>query len=96
MSGQRAGTGQFAVAEFQEERTGLSSQACPHVTRQVVGSDRPLSMAWISDELLAKTQRVWSKAFGRPVGVEEAVEILANVKHLAEAAVRAREGAEAQ
>ena len=41
-------------------------------------------MAWISDEFLAKTKRVWSKAYGRDVGDAEAVEILRNVKRTAE------------
>jgi len=50
---------------------------------------RPLSMAWISDELLAETIEVWSEAYGRPVGEEEAVEILMNVKRLGEVMVNA-------
>lgn len=57
---------------------------------------RPLSMAWISDELLAETQRVWSKAYGRPIGEEEAVEILTNVKHLAQALMKAKQGGDAK
>ena len=55
-----------------------------------------MSMAWISDELLAKTQRVWSKAYGHPVGVEEAVEILTNVKHLAQALMKAKRGGDVE
>ena len=51
-----------------------------------------MSMAWISDELLARTRRVWSNAYGRPVGTEEAAEILTNVKHLAEALAKAKYG----
>ena len=58
----------------------------------VQGPQRPLSIAWISDELLAKTRRVWSKAYGRPVSTEEAVEILTNVKHMAEALLKAKRG----
>ena len=53
---------------------------------------RPLSVAWISDELLAKTRRVWSKAYGRPVSTEEAVESLTNVKHMAEILLKAKRG----
>ena len=53
---------------------------------------RPLSIAWISDELLAKTRRVWSTAYGRPISTEEAVEILTNVKRLAEVLVKAKRG----
>ena len=55
-----------------------------------------MSMAWISDELLAKTQRVWSRELGRPVGVEEAVEMLTNVKHLAEALMKAKQGGDVE
>jgi len=50
---------------------------------------RPLSMAWISDELLAETVEVWSEAYGCPVSEEEAVEILMNVKRLGEVMVNA-------
>ena len=57
---------------------------------------RPLSMAWISNELLAQTQRVWSRAYGRPIGEEEAVEILTNVKHLAQALMKAKQGGDAK
>ena len=58
--------------------------------------ERPLSIAWISDELLAKTQRVWSKAYGRPVSSKEAVEILTNVKHMAETLLTAKRGGDTQ
>ena len=54
--------------------------------------ERPLSLAWISDELLARTQQVWSRAYGRPVSEEEAVEILRNVKQLAEVLLEAKRG----
>ena len=52
---------------------------------------RPLSMAWISDELLAETIDVWSQAYGRPVSEDEAVEILMNVKRLGEVLLRTRQ-----
>ena len=51
---------------------------------------RPLSMAWISDELLAKTIDVWSRNYGRPISEDEAVEILMNVKRFAEVLLEAR------
>lgn len=51
---------------------------------------RPLSMAWISDELLAETIDVWSGAYGRPISEDEAVEILMNVKRLGEVLLKAR------
>ena len=53
-------------------------------------------MAWISNELLAQTQRVWSRAYGRPIGEEEAAEILTNVKHLAQALMKAKQGGDAK
>ena len=46
--------------------------------------ERPLSLEWITDDLLQYTQDVWSKAYGREVSEDEAVEILLNVKRLAE------------
>ena len=56
----------------------------------VSGDRRPLSMAWISDELLAETIDVWSENYGRPIGRDEAVEILMNVKRLAEVLITMR------
>jgi hypothetical protein len=50
----------------------------------------PVSTAWITDELLQDTRRVWSKAYGRVVSPEEAVEILMNVRRLAEVLWSAR------
>jgi len=44
----------------------------------------PLSAAWISDDLLRNTQEVWSELAGREISADEAVEILINVKNLAE------------
>ena len=44
---------------------------------------------WITDELLAETQRVWSRAYGRKVTADEAVDILANVRRLAEVLLHA-------
>jgi len=53
--------------------------------------DRPLSLAWITDELIAETQRVWSPHYGRDLSPDEALEILRNVKRFAEALADARE-----
>jgi hypothetical protein len=49
--------------------------------------DRPLSLAWMTDELIAETQRVWSPHYGRDLTPDEAVEILRNVKQFAELAM---------
>ncbi len=73
------------------EMTGFPGPVMEPV--QPLGGDgRPLSLAWISDELLARTQKVWSRAYGRPVSEEEAVEILRNVKQLAEVLLEAKRG----
>jgi len=45
----------------------------------------PLSRAWISEALIADHRRVWSRIYRRPVSIEEAVEIIMNIKRLAEA-----------
>jgi hypothetical protein len=47
-------------------------------------AERPLYCTWMTDELIAETRRVWSKAYGRVISDEECIEILANVKRLAE------------
>lgn len=47
-------------------------------------------MAWMTDELIDETRRVWSKAYGRVLAAEEAVEILMNVRRLAETMLRAQ------
>lgn len=60
------------------ESTGLPRQNEDPVTR------RPLSLAWISDELIDETRRVWSPEYNRVLSTEEAVEILMNVRRLAE------------
>ena len=54
---------------------------------------RPNAQEWMSDELIADTRRVWSAAYGRVISADEAVEILNNVRRLADVLVRAeREG----
>jgi hypothetical protein len=44
---------------------------------------------WISDELLAETQWVWSQAYDREIAADEAIQILLNVRRLAEVLLRA-------
>jgi hypothetical protein len=60
------------------ESTGLPPNPAQHDQGQ------PAVPAWVSDELLRKTQAVWSAVYGREVSAAEAVEILVNVKALAE------------
>ena len=59
------------------ELAGLPPENGPHV-------QGPLSAAWISDDLLRNTREVWSELAGREISADEAVEILINVKNLAE------------
>ncbi len=44
-----------------------------------VGRPRPALPAWITDELIAETRRVWSRHLQRVVSDEEAVEMLQGV-----------------
>jgi len=48
-------------------------------------------MQWLTDELVAETRRVWSKAYARVISAEEAIEILTNVRRLAEVLLRAEQ-----
>ena len=74
--------------EIAPESTGFVGPDEEVVTGREAAA-RPLSTAWISDELLAETIDVWSEAYGRPIGEEETVEILMNVKRLGEVMVSA-------
>ena len=53
---------------------------------------RPLSLAWVSDELIAETQRLWSVRYGREVAVDEAIDrcVFARACALSGARVRPR------
>ncbi len=55
---------------------------------------RPVSTEWLSDERIAKARRVWSKAYGRVISQDEAVEIVMNVRRLAEVLFSAEENNE--
>ena len=52
----------------------------------------PLSAEWISEELLLETRKLWSRAYKRVISIDEAIEILMNVKRVAEVLVRIQEG----
>lgn len=53
--------------------------------------ERPLSTQWLSHERIAETRRVCSQAYGRVISEDEAIEILTNVRRLAEVLIRAEE-----
>jgi len=59
------------------ELAGVSTKNGPH-------GQGPLSAAWIDDALLRRTRDVWSEVADREISADEAVEILINVKNLAE------------
>lgn len=51
---------------------------------------RPPGAAWITDEAIADTRRVWSPYYGHELTDAEAIEILTNVRQLAELLVQAK------
>ena len=53
--------------------------------------NRPLSQQWLSDDRIEDAVLVWSKAYGRPISEDDAIEILTNVRRLAEILLRAEE-----
>ena len=75
--------------------TGFPARNEQHEGGRKAASQVPLSEAWMTDEMVEETRRVWSKAYGRVVTEDEAVEILTNVKRLAAVLIEAmREGEE--
>ncbi len=73
------------------EGTGVPPEKAPDVLVSGGISDRPMSLAWITDDLLRYTREVWSRAYGRPVSEDEAIKMLVNVKRLAEVMLRVAE-----
>jgi hypothetical protein len=76
---------------FSSQLTGFLPQNGHPVPVFGGAPDRPVSLAWMTDELIAETQRVWSPHYGRELSVDEAIEILRNVKRFAEVAIGLRE-----
>jgi len=78
---------------FSPQFTGFPPKSRHHGPAPEPAALRPTAQEWMSDELIADTRRVWSAAYGRVISAEEAVEILNNVRRLADVLVRAeREG----
>ena len=77
------------LSKIPTEKTGFPLEDLPSCGERE--RQRPLSQAWITDDLLARTQAVWSEVAGKPVDEDEAVEILLNVKRLAETMWKAAE-----
>jgi|GEM_PF-3518351 len=80
------------AAELQPQPLATPGEDCQHQVGQDRAPARPASQAWISDELIAETRRVWLKEYGRIVTDAEAVEILSNFKRLAEVLLKAKAG----
>lgn len=57
--------------------------------RNPAASSGPLGIAWITDELIAEHQRVWSHRYGREISEAEAIEIILNIKRFAETVLEA-------
>ena len=71
------------VAVQPENMTGFLSPDEPGLC-EPIPIRRPLSLAWVSDELIAETQRLWSARYGREIARDEAIEILVNIRRFAE------------
>ncbi|MDZ4852127.1 MAG: hypothetical protein SGI77_22800 [Pirellulaceae bacterium] len=71
------------------EMAGTVSKSVHHVTPKTVVESkstpiRPLSSAWMSDELIERTRHVWEPYYGQDIPDADAIEILTNLKRLAE------------
>ena len=75
---------------FSPQLTGFPPQSRHHGPVPEPTAARPVGTEWLSDELVADTRRVWSVAYGRVISVDEAVEILNNVRRLADVMLRAQ------
>ena len=76
---------------FSPQFTGFPPESRQHGPEPGSVAARPLSTQWLSDERIAEARRVWSKAYGRVISDDEAIEILTNVRRLAEILLRAEE-----
>ena len=69
--------------------SGLPEDRWSYPSREDWEARRPMNCEWISYDLLTETKRVWSDAYQEEVNDEGAIEILNNVKRLAEVLVDA-------
>lgn len=89
--------GRPGISKNPEETTGVLPETSPYGDLPEAGSARPLSLAWITNDLLSHTRDVWSRHLGRAVSEDEAIDMLLNVKRLAETLLnitRAKGGAD--
>lgn len=75
---------------FSPQLTGFPPESRQDGPDAGLAGPRPLGGEWMSDELIADTRRVWSAAYGRVISTDEAVEILNNVRRLADLMLRAQ------
>lgn len=71
--------------------TGFPTTTGHHEPEPGSVAARPLSTQWLSDERIAEARRVWSKAYGRVISEDESIQILMNVRRLAEVLLNAEE-----
>src|SRR2546430_11983528 len=69
---------------FPPQPTGFQRNTGHHGAGFGASAPRPAAPAWMSDDLIAETRRVWSAAYGRVISGDEAIEILLNVRRIAE------------
>ena len=68
-----------------EPNVALHLHVPSHDESEVSAMSVPVpSEPWITEELLLNTQRIWSEVAGRIISADEAVEMLRNVKGLAD------------
>ena len=72
-----------------EESSG-STQSRLETTDEMDRREDPRSFhPWVSESLFMETRRVWTRAYGREVSDCEVIEILVNVRRLAETLLNA-------
>lgn len=72
-------------------KKATSDSSCIHTESDNISisiQTTPYSAQWISEELLFETRKIWSKAYKRVISNDEAIEILMNVKRMAEILIR--------
>jgi hypothetical protein len=79
----------FKPQNHAPDTTGLPAKLLAHEGQNLAVIQPPLAHAWITDHLIKETQQVWSEHLGRSVPEEEAIEMLINLRRLAEALAQA-------
>jgi len=79
------------VVAFDEQSQSAIRNSVTEASHQLLAtsSDALRFHPWITQELFDETRQVWSKAYGRVITEDEAIEILVNVRRLAEALLHA-------